>query len=214
MPTVFAALLTAAAVLAAPKDATQPIGVLPIRVLIVTGYDHPAHKWRQTAPAVRQVLEKDKRFEVRIVEDPKFLGSAALADYDVILLHFMDWKRPGPGKKALTNLSKTIEQGKGLFVLPFACGAFGDYPEFEKLAGRSWDKKSGHDPYGPGRVEICKPDPPPAPGPWAPPFSRPISSSSASSVVGARWTNPLSSASAVFWADSALVSSVLNSSSP
>ena len=39
-------------------------------------------------PAIRKVLEEDKRFDVRIVEDPEFLASSAVSDYDVIFLHF------------------------------------------------------------------------------------------------------------------------------
>ena len=60
-------------------------------VLIVTGIDHPAHNWRQTAPVLAEILRKDKRLKVRIVEDPHFLDSSALQRYDVVVLHFMDW---------------------------------------------------------------------------------------------------------------------------
>ncbi|MCP4298948.1 MAG: hypothetical protein GY783_00035, partial [Gammaproteobacteria bacterium] len=52
--------------------------VEPVRVLLVTGVDHPAHHWRKTATAVREVLEKQGRIEVRIVEDPAFLASDTL----------------------------------------------------------------------------------------------------------------------------------------
>jgi len=43
------------------------------QVLIVTGIDHPAHNWRQTAPALAEVLGKDPRLHVRTV-----LGSSLL----------------------------------------------------------------------------------------------------------------------------------------
>ena len=43
-------------------------------------------------PAVRKVLEEDPRLEVRIVEDPEFLASPVLADYNVICLHFKNYK--------------------------------------------------------------------------------------------------------------------------
>ena len=61
------------------------------RVLLVTGIDHPAHDWRQTAPALADVLRKDGRLNVHVVEDPNFLSSPKINSYDVIVLHFMNW---------------------------------------------------------------------------------------------------------------------------
>lgn len=126
----------------------------PIRALIVTGYDHPAHDWRLSSPALREVLEKDRRFDVRIVEDPAFLASDALARYDVVVLHFMNWERPGPGPRAQANLQRFVAGGKGLVVVHFACGAFGDWDEYCNLAGRVWDRKNSHDPRGLFRVNL------------------------------------------------------------
>jgi type 1 glutamine amidotransferase len=125
------------------------------KVLIVTGIDHPAHNWRQTAPVLAEELGKDKRLKVCIIEDPHFLDSSALERYDVVVLHFMDWEQPAPGPKARANLQKFVQDGKGLFVVHFACGAFQDWPEFRNLAGRVWDPKArAHDPRGPFRVNI------------------------------------------------------------
>jgi len=151
----FAPLLTVVAFAASPAKTADSI-----RVLIVTGYDYPGHKWRLTTPAVRGVLEKDKRFEVRVVEDPAFLESPALNDYDVVVLHFMDWKRPAPGAGARKTPPAFVQGGKGLFVLHFACGAFDDWPEYGNLTGRVWDKKNTHDPRGPFEVKIVNPDHP------------------------------------------------------
>lgn len=125
------------------------------QVLIVTGIDHPAHNWRQTAPALAEVLGKDPRLHVRTVEDPYFLDSSALQRYDVIVLHFMPWEQPTPGAKARANLRQFVRDGKGLFILHFGCGAFQDWPEFRNLAGRVWDPKArAHDPHGSFRVTI------------------------------------------------------------
>jgi type 1 glutamine amidotransferase len=126
-----------------------------VDVLIVTGIDHPAHKWRQTAPVLAEVLGRDPRMQVRVVEDPHFLDSSALHRYDVVVLHFMNWQKPAPGAKARANLREFVDGGKGLFLVHFACGAFQDWPEFRKLAGRVWDPKArAHDPRGPFRVNI------------------------------------------------------------
>jgi type 1 glutamine amidotransferase len=124
-------------------------------VLLITGIDHPAHNWRQTAPVLAQVLRKDTRLKVRVVEDPHFLDSSALQRYDVVILHFMDWEQPAPGPKARANLQKCVKDGRGLFVVHFGCGAFQDWPEFRNLAGRIWDPKArAHDPFGSFRVNI------------------------------------------------------------
>ena len=125
------------------------------KVLIVTGADHPAHDWRQTAPALAEVLRQDPRMAVEVVEDPNFLGSPKLNDYDVVVLHFMRWEQPAPGQEQRENLRKFVRNGKGLFILHFGCGAFHDWPEFRNLAGRVWDPNlRAHDPRGPFRVDI------------------------------------------------------------
>jgi type 1 glutamine amidotransferase len=132
-----------------PKDA--------IRVLLVTGEDYEGHHWKETGPAIRKILEQDKRCDVRIVGDADFLASSTAAGYDVIVLHFKNYARLSHESEARENLKKLVEQGKGLVVLHFACGAFEDWPEFANLAGRVWDRKTGHDPRGPFTVNIVQP---------------------------------------------------------
>ncbi len=135
----------------AATGASQPAPEKPPvkKVLIVTGQDYPGHPWKQTAPVLRELLEKDPRLQVRIVEDPRFLAFKALDDYDVIVLHFMNWEQPDPGPEARENLRRCVEKGHGLVLVHFACGAFQDWPEFRNLAGRAWDPKlRPHDPYG------------------------------------------------------------------
>ena len=125
------------------------------QVLIITGIDHPAHDWRQTAPVLAEVLGKDSRLQVRTIEDPQFLDSSAIQRYDVIVLHFMNWEQPAPADAARANLREFVRGGKGLFIVHFGCGAFQDWPEFRNLAGRVWDPNArAHDPQGPFRVDI------------------------------------------------------------
>jgi type 1 glutamine amidotransferase len=157
----FSGLLTAYAQ-PSPAPAVQKT-----RVLLVTGMDHPAHNWRETAPVLKAALEKDPRLAVTVVEDPGFLDSGAVDRYDLILLHFQNWQTPGPGEKARENLRRFVENGKGLMLVHFACGAWHDeWPEFANIAGRIWfgpnpgPGKRQHDRYGPFRVEIVKPDHP------------------------------------------------------
>jgi type 1 glutamine amidotransferase len=134
--------------------------LLLIHVLVVTGVDHPAHDWKTTAPAVRTLLERDKRFVVRIVEDPEVLATDVIFDYDVVLLHFRNDKPLKREKQARANLVRFVEGGRGLVLLHFACGAFGDWPGFRDLAGQVWDGKNTHDPRGPFTVRVVKPDHP------------------------------------------------------
>jgi type 1 glutamine amidotransferase len=165
-------LLTALAVIGggwlwgAPAASPAP-ATAKARVLLVTGLDYPGHLWRQTAPALAEALRQDPRLEVITVEDPGFLDSAAIHKYDLVLLHFQNWQQPGPGEQARENLRKFVEGGKGVALVHFACGAwFGEWPEFEKIAGRAWfglnpgPGKQQHDPYGTFRVELVKPEHP------------------------------------------------------
>jgi len=144
---------------AAPTDLMTPPAT-GTKVLLVTGNDYPGHPWRETAPVLKGILENDPRLKVRIVEDPEALSSPRLKEWDVIILHFMDWEVPGPSAAARENLRRAVEGGKGLLLTHFACGAWdgNEWPEFVRLAGRVWDPKlRGHDPHGTFRVEIADP---------------------------------------------------------
>ena len=127
----------------------------PVRVLLV---DDPSsgYYYMGTATALRDIIRQDKRFEVVLVEDAEMLGTDLLFDYDVIVLHFKNYKTPKRNAAMQENLEKFVTEGGGLFVYHFACGAFEDWkPGFEKLAGRIWDPAlPGHDPYGRFTVQI------------------------------------------------------------
>lgn len=125
------------------------------RVLIVTGIDHPAHNWPQTAPALARVLGADSRLDVTVVEDPNVLGSPELRQYDAAVIHFMDWEVPDPGPGARTALQRFVRAGKGLMIVHFGCGAFEEWDGFVQMAGRVWDPNMrAHDPHGSFTVAI------------------------------------------------------------
>jgi type 1 glutamine amidotransferase/HEAT repeat protein len=153
------------------------------KVLIVTGLEYPGHKWRETAPVLVEAIGADKRLEVSVVEDPKFLASGTgilpvssgrpssrvpgleaqatgLLKYDVIVLNYQNHNVAAP-EGALANLKSAVEGGTGLVLFHFACGAFIDWPtktvakDFFTIAGRAWNPKlRGHDPYGAFKVSI------------------------------------------------------------
>jgi type 1 glutamine amidotransferase len=159
-----AALVVLGGVWVSAAPATTP-ATEKARILTVTGVDYPGHLWRQTAPALAEGLRNDPRLEVFTVEDPGFLDSAAINNYDVILLHFQNWQQPGPGERARENLRQFVDGGKGVALVHFACGAwFGEWPEFTKLAGRAWAGPGPgvrqHDPFGTIHVELAKPEHP------------------------------------------------------
>lgn len=131
------------------------------RILIVTGQEHPAHPWRQTAPVLAEELSKDPRLLVDVSEDAGILASPRIADYATIVLHFMNPKPFDLGAKGRENLRRYVEGGRGFMLVHFACGAFQEWPEFRDLVARVWDPKlRGHDPRGPFRVEITAADHP------------------------------------------------------
>jgi type 1 glutamine amidotransferase len=154
----------------APPGKAQPsvVGLTnarTARVLLVTGVDYPGHLWRQTAPVLADALRQDKRLHVVTVEDPQFLDAAAILKYDLLLLHFQNWEQKGPDERARENLRKFVENGGGVALVHFACGAWhNEWPEFSQIAGRIWfgpdpgPGKRQHDPFGPFRVEIVKPE--------------------------------------------------------
>ena len=129
-----------------------------VRVLIIDN-PGPGYYHMPTAVTLRNVILQDKRFEVVLVEDAEILGTDLPSDYDVILLHFKNYREPKRNAAMKANLEKFVTEGGGLFVFHFACGAFEDWkPGFEKLAGRIWDPKlPGHDPYGPFTVRVVDP---------------------------------------------------------
>lgn len=131
------------------------------KVLVLTGNEYPGHKWKETAPLVARFLAQDRRLATTVNENPAFLASPDLHQYDVIVLNYMNWESPDPGPQARANLRRFVAQGKGLVLIHFACGAFRDWPEFRNIAGRVWDPKlRGHDPHGKFTVLIADPEHP------------------------------------------------------
>jgi type 1 glutamine amidotransferase len=145
-----------AALVAAPR-VTLPADARPdsIRVIVVTGPQHPAHEWRSTTQALVEVLSADPRCRVQTVEFLEALGSVKPGDCDVIVLNTNDHERPQAldesGRDAFRSL---VESGTGLVLVHFGNGGFRDWPAFRTLARRVWvDGMSGHDPNGAFRVE-------------------------------------------------------------
>lgn len=126
------------------------------RVLIVTGDDYPGHVWRETAPELAEILREDARFEVSITESPAILGSPLLDQYDALVLHFKDYaERLLLGEPVWSGLQRYVDNGGGVVVAHFGCGAFQEWPGFVDVVGRVWNPElRGHDPYGSFEVRV------------------------------------------------------------
>lgn len=145
-----------------PPGAASPAGIAGrdphvIRAVIFTGLDGPFHNWRLTSAALKEELERDSRFNVRIITDPAWLAGDELSKTDVLIQHYVNWQTAGLGEAAKLNLLKYVNDGGGLAVMHFANGAFAEWPEYRRqFLQRAWLAGSTHDNYGAFRVTPSK----------------------------------------------------------
>lgn len=128
----------------------------PIRCLIVTGEDYAGHKWQETAPVLKEFLEKGGKIKADIASDLSVLRSEKPFSYQVLILHFKNYDPEMPGKAGLETLQRFVQDGGGLILVHFACGAFQEFKDdFVQIAGRVWDPQlRAHDPHGEFVVRI------------------------------------------------------------
>ena len=131
-------------------------------VLIVTGDDYPGHLWCETAPAMAAALREDPQLEVSITESPMILGSPLLRHYDAVMIHFKNYaERLALGEEIQQGLESYVENGGGLLISHFGCGAFQEWDRFVRYAGRVWNPTMrAHDPYGSFEVRMTDPQHP------------------------------------------------------
>lgn len=137
-----------------------------LNALLVTGNDHPAHKWQETTPVIKNILESDSALLVTVTENPDDLARVSTDRYDLIVLNYCNWKDPsGLSEEAKKGFVSYLENGGGLMVLHFSNGAFhyslpeageSDWPEYRKIVHQVWDHDKGsvHDPHGIFKVEM------------------------------------------------------------
>ncbi len=137
----------------------------PVKALIITGHNHPAHDWRKTTAALIPVMELDPRMQVEVTEQPNDLAQANLKQYGVIVFNYSNWDRAGLTDAAKANFSAYLKDGGGLMIVHFANGSYtntipnkeSDWPEFRtQIVRRIWDHTpglSGHDAFGKFQVE-------------------------------------------------------------
>jgi type 1 glutamine amidotransferase len=132
-----------------------------IKVLIVTGFDAGAHKWRDTTQQTTAILEGAGKFDVKVSEDIGIFESSSLGGYDVVVLNYGFWNQPEPSDEAKEALLNYVKSGKGLVSVHFSCSSFQEWDEYRELLGRVWVKGTGgHGPRGEFSVKIDKPEHP------------------------------------------------------
>jgi type 1 glutamine amidotransferase len=131
-------------VFAAGLFAQTPAPAAPkIQTLIISG--QTGHDWRTVNPLLRKALEDTGRFEVRVMEEFRGAGPETLAPYDLVVLNYSDWRKPGLrfGERADNALLDFVKSGKGLVLYHFSASAFDGWAEFEKLSGANWRPGAG-----------------------------------------------------------------------
>ena len=110
----------------------------PIRALLVTGEDVDVHKWKETTPALKKLLDDSGKFQTTVSESTKVFESASdLKAYDVIVLNYYNVKQPTISDGAKANLAAFVKGGKGLVAFHLSSAAFAEWDEFHKMCARS-----------------------------------------------------------------------------
>ena len=142
----------AAAALLSPARADE---AKPIKVLIITGDNVGAHKWKETSTLLKDFLSEPGKVEVDITTTPgKDLTDDNLAKYDVLLLNYLNYKKPAESPETTWSdankaafLKAIHDDGKGLVVIHHASGSFAkpNWVEFEQAVG-GWRTQGFHGP--------------------------------------------------------------------
>jgi type 1 glutamine amidotransferase len=146
--TLFA--FAALAVLLAPAAG---LAAEPVKLLIVTGDNIPAHQWKETTQVLQDFLSEGGRIKVDVTTTPaKDLTDENLAKYDVLLLNYKETPA-GPADTKWSDANKAaflnaVKGGKGLVVHHFASAAFANpnWKEFEQAVAGGWRTQGYHGP--------------------------------------------------------------------
>jgi type 1 glutamine amidotransferase len=152
-------ILPIALVLAVSAGAADP----PVKVLIVTGDNVPAHDWKGTTEVLREFLTKPGKIDVDVTSAPsKALTDENLAKYDVLLLNYRETGQ-GSAESKWSDANKAaflkaVKDGKGLVVSHFSSAAFANpnWAEFEKAVAGGWRSQGYHGP--PHEFKVKKTD--------------------------------------------------------
>lgn len=133
-----------------------------VRVLIFSGQNN--HEWKLTTPRLKEVLEGAGRFDVAVTDHPERCDAGTLRKYDVLVSNWNTFGNP-----AVTNWPPAVReayldfvrQGGGVVVVHAGSSSFYDWPEYQRLAGGSWNLgETGHGPVHRFPVTLTRPEHP------------------------------------------------------
>jgi type 1 glutamine amidotransferase len=127
-----------------------------INVLILSGKNN--HNWELTTPAIQNTLEESGRFKVMVTNNPENFNPDHLCQYDVIISNWNSWPDV-TGHRWQTDLEQAflnfVKGGKGFVVIHAGSSALQDWPEFQQIAGGTWELGiTGHGPVHTFKVSI------------------------------------------------------------
>jgi len=107
----------------------------PHKALIVTGQN--GHKWQETTPILKNVLEQTGLFTVDVATSPPKGQDMSgfkpnFAAYDVVVSNYQgdDWP-----KETQDALVEYVKGGGGLVIYHFACAAFPKWQQYNEMTG-------------------------------------------------------------------------------
>ena len=144
-PTLLAALVLLATVIVCGRAGAAEA---KIRVLIVDGCSN--HDWRLTTRCISAILEPTGLFDVAVSTAPPTAASPGWAewrpkfrDYDVVIQHYNDLGGGAPWPAEVrTDFETFVREGGGVYVWHGGNNAFADWPEYNRMIGMGWRKKS------------------------------------------------------------------------
>jgi type 1 glutamine amidotransferase len=125
----------------------------PIKALIITGDNMPAHDWKGTTQVLQDILGASGRIKVDVTTTPaKDLTDSNLGKYDVLVLNYKETKDGAEDTKwsdaNKDAFLKAVRGGKGLVVHHYASAAFANpnWKEFEQAIAGGWRTQGYHGP--------------------------------------------------------------------
>lgn len=107
----------------------------PYKAMIVDGQN--GHDWKSTTPVLKKVLEETGLFSVDVATSPAKGEDMSgfqpdFAAYDVVVSNYQGADWPEATQKALVDY---VHGGGGLVVYHFACAAFPNWKEYNRMTG-------------------------------------------------------------------------------
>jgi type 1 glutamine amidotransferase len=118
-----------------------------LKVLLVDGQNN--HKWQETTPVLKSILEGSGRFTVDVATSPPRGDKEAMAKfrpefrkYDAVLSNYNGEPWPAETQAALEAY---VKGGGGLVIIHAANNSFPQWSEYNRMIGMGWRNKDGGD---------------------------------------------------------------------